>query len=99
MGINATFGHRAKVYFTCIKPLVWSITVPSMNKINPFFFDISQQTHKIYEIIDHDYSNLPQSQIICYVHQWLIVTIMVSNMKKFQLKNASCEKVQENIIM
>ena len=25
------------------------ITVPNMNKINPFFFDISQQIHNMYE--------------------------------------------------
>ena len=44
MDINGTFRHRAKVYFTCIKSLKWAITVPNMNKINPFFLYIFQQT-------------------------------------------------------
>ena len=40
MDINATFCPRAKVYFTCIKSLLWLITVPHMNNINSFFFKI-----------------------------------------------------------
>ena len=46
MDINATFWHKAKVYFTFIKSLSWLITVPNtcMNKINQFFSEISQQT-------------------------------------------------------
>ena len=49
MDINATFWHPAKVNFTVINSLVWWMTVPNMNKINPFFYEISQQIHKMYE--------------------------------------------------
>ena len=38
MDIHATFWDIAKLYFTYIKFLLWLITVPNMNKINPFFF-------------------------------------------------------------
>ena len=48
MDINATFCHRAKVSCT-----LWLIIVPNMHKINPFFSEISQQTHKIYEKYCH----------------------------------------------
>ena len=36
MDVNATFWHRAKVYFTCIKPLLGLIAIPNINKINTF---------------------------------------------------------------
>ena len=48
MGINSIFCNRPKVYFTYIKLLLWFITVINMNKINPFFYKILQQTHKMY---------------------------------------------------
>ena len=49
IGINTLFWHRAKVYFMCIKPLWWLITVPIMNTIHWFISDISLQTYKIYD--------------------------------------------------
>ena len=51
MEINTTFWHRAKVYFTCIMSLSWLIAVQTMNKINLFFSEISQQTNTIYAFI------------------------------------------------
>ena len=45
------FGTVVEVNLSCIKPVVWLITVPNMNKINPFLCEISQQTHIIYENI------------------------------------------------
>ena len=48
---STLFWHRAKVYFMCIIPLLWLMAVPIRNKSNPFFSDISQQTHKCYEEI------------------------------------------------
>ena len=39
--------HRAKCYFTYIRNTWYLITVPHMNKINPFFAKISQQIHKM----------------------------------------------------
>ena len=50
MSINATLGHRAEVYFTCTKLLLWLITVSNINRINPFFSKISHQK-KMYENI------------------------------------------------
>ena len=32
-----------------ISKIWYLITGPNMNKINPFFFEMSQQTHKMYE--------------------------------------------------
>ena len=52
IGISTLLWHRAKVYFTCIKPLRWLITVLNMNKIHWFISDIWLQTYKIYEIMD-----------------------------------------------
>ena len=46
MDINATFWHRATVYFTYFKTLLW---LPNMNNINPFFSEISQLIHQMYE--------------------------------------------------
>ena len=69
MDINATFWHKAKVYFTCIRPLLWLISVPIMNKIIFFFSKISQQTHKIDDKYCHNYSNLAWGQMIFYMHQ------------------------------
>ena len=40
--------HRAKYYFTSNNTW-YLITVPNMNKISPFFYEISQQIHKMYE--------------------------------------------------
>ena len=61
-------GHKSyilalsQVYFTCIKPLLWMIGVPNMNKINLFFSETSQQTYKMYEKVTIlNYSNLAQS--------------------------------------
>ena len=60
--LNATFWHRAMVYFMCIKSLLWLITVPNMNKINTFFSEISQQKHKISEKYCYNYSNFNSIQ-------------------------------------
>ena len=49
--VNATFWNRAKIYLTCIKHLFWLITIPNVNKINPLFSTILQQTHTILENI------------------------------------------------
>ena len=38
IGINATLGNRANVYFMCIKLLLWLITVPNINKIHIYSF-------------------------------------------------------------
>ena len=51
MYVNATFWHRAKIYFTCIKSLFWLITEPNVNNINLFFSTILQETDKIKENI------------------------------------------------
>ena len=44
-----------------------------MNKITIFFSGISQQTLKMYEKINHNYSNLAQSQILFYMQSKCIV--------------------------
>ena len=41
--------HRAKLYFTCVSNTCYRITVPNMNKINQFVYEISQQIHKMVE--------------------------------------------------
>ena len=41
--------HGAKYYFSCISITWYLITLPDMNKMNPFFSEIAQQIHKMYE--------------------------------------------------
>ena len=41
--------RRAKCYFTCVSNTWYLISIPNMNKINVFFFELSQQIHKMYE--------------------------------------------------
>ena len=70
---NANFHASATRYL---------ITIPNMNKITPFFSDISQQTHKVYEKVA---INFPiWYRAICYgtsmSNTWYMIT--VSNMNK-----------------
>ena len=51
-----------------------------MNKINPFFSEISQQTQNIYETHCHNYSNLAWSLMLFYMHHQYLIT--VQNMNK-----------------
>ena len=41
----------------------------NMNKINPFFSEILQQTHKFEEIYVRNYSNVAQTQLLVHMHQ------------------------------
>ena len=47
------YTYRAKCYFTYVsnKWYLIMITVPNMNKINPFFSETLQQIHKAYETV------------------------------------------------
>ena len=94
MGIDATFWHRAKVYFTCLKHLLWLIAVPDMNKINPFLSEIAHQTHKFMTKIA--IINWPQllkfgiePNTILHAsakhHTWLLCQICIISINSFQI--------------
>ena len=72
--------HRAICYFTCVSNM-WFITVPNINKINPFF-QISQQINKMYEemaIITQIWHRV-KFYFACISGPWYL--IMIPNMKK-----------------
>ena len=91
MDITATFWHAsspyccwllyqiwtAKCYFTCIRNTWYLINVQNMNKINPFFSELSQQNIRKG---GHNYSNLTQSHFTS-MHNTLY-RISVPNMNK-----------------
>ena len=45
MAVITPILHRTKYCVTCISKISYLITVPNLNKITTFFFDISQQTN------------------------------------------------------
>ena len=75
------YSNLAICYFTSMNNVWYLITVPSMNKITTFVSEISQQTLKIYGKKIHYYSNLAQSKILFYMHQWPMVLNHAPNMK------------------
>ena len=65
--------HTAKYYFIGISNMWYLITIPNLNIITLFFFEISQQTLKMYFLNGHNYIHFAQNQILFYVHQRPIV--------------------------
>ena len=79
MDINATFWHIAKIYFTCIKPLLWLVALSNMNKINPFF---SNKYHIMKNIvIITQMWHGAKCYFTCTSTIWYLIT--VPNMNKF----------------
>ena len=65
--------HGAKCNFTCISNTWYLITVPNVNQIIPFFSEIAQQIHKVYEKVAI-ITQICQSQILFYVYQQPMVS-------------------------
>ena len=77
MDINATFWHRAKVYFACIKSLLWLLTVPNMNTINTFFL----RYHKKHRICMKNIAIITQiwhrckCYFTCFSNTWYLISV------------------------
>ena len=82
IAINTQISHRAKLYYTFISNTWHLITVPNMNKINPFFWERSQQTLKIYEkiAIITQFSTEPNSILHASARNgiWLLYQIWIN---------------------
>ena len=77
--------HSVKCYFT--GNTWYLIIVPNINKITTFFSQISQQILNLYEKNVHTYSNLTQSQILIYMHQWPMLPDHCIQIKKIHPAN------------
>ena len=74
--------HRAQCYFTYISNTWYLITVPNMNKINPFFSEISQQIHKMYEKLATITQNWQRAKCYFTFMSNTLFLIIVPDMKK-----------------
>ena len=84
--INARFWHKAKVYFTCIKPLLWLIPIPNMNKITLLFPPLDITTHKLYE---KQYSKLAWRKMQLLYQLWITST---HSSPRYHNKDTTCMK-------
>ena len=75
--------HGSKCYFTCISSIWYLLTVQTMNKINLFFSEISQQTLNYWNT-GHKCYILAESQGIFYMHQVLIVIVCCTTYEQNQ---------------
>ena len=50
IGIITQIWHRGKKYFTCSGNTWYLLTVPNINKINPFFSDITTNTQHVWKM-------------------------------------------------
>ena len=92
------FWYRAKVYFTCIKSLLWLIIVPNMNKINLFFSEILWQTKfkKNIAIITQIWYRT-KWYFTCVSNTWYLITVPNMNTNPFSEISQQVHKMYEKV--